>query len=161
MGAANATTISSSGSKKEQMKQIETDLSREKEQFQKYHLKEKGLLEQLSNIEKLVAEKGDLLRVLRKKIDLNRKELKKRQKVLEVHEGSLEEVEKRLGKRLVALYKYAKRGYLGVLIASNDLDQLRRRMKYLGVIADEDKRILRQLANERQRYMKALSLIQG
>ena len=49
---SRATEVPESKVKKDQIKQIETDLLREKEQFFKFGTKEKGLLRKLAEIEK-------------------------------------------------------------------------------------------------------------
>jgi len=131
-------TLSDSDMKKSQIKQIETDLSREREQFLKFDSKEKELLEQLSGIEKDIGEKRGVLKELRENIRLNRDELKLREKRLSSLESSLIKKGELLGKRLVAFYKYGKRGYLRVLTSTSGLDQLNQRTKYLGVIVGED-----------------------
>jgi hypothetical protein len=46
--------ITGSDSKKDQIRQLETDLSREKEHYMKFDLKEKNILEKLSTIEKAI-----------------------------------------------------------------------------------------------------------
>ena len=60
--------------KKDQIRQIETDLSREREQFLIFGTKEKNLLRQLTNIEKEITKKRELLKELKGKIDRNKKE---------------------------------------------------------------------------------------
>lgn len=143
---SHAGLASKSNTKKSQIKQIETDLSREKEQYLKYGIKEKDLLGQLTHIEKQITEKRKILKEIEKKLRLTKIELKGGQEKLRRLEESLKEIEKRLGKRLIAFYKYAKRGYVQLLASSTDLGQLRKRMKYLQVIMDEDQRLLQHKA---------------
>lgn len=142
-----------------QIKQIETDLSREKEQYLKFDFKEKDLLGQLADIEDAVSEKSKLLKELRNKIRQNRDELDSMQKKLNQHESLLEGIEKRLSRRLVALYKYARRGYVQILATSGDLDELRKRMKYLRVIVNEDQMILQAMVDEKRKCHEAYRLI--
>jgi len=159
-GSPNAASESVSDMKKSQIRQIETDLSREKEQFLKYDSKEKGLLEELSSIEKAIAEKRGLLKELREKIRLSKDGLKKQQSKLNRLERSLMEMEELLGERLVAFYKNAKRGYLQILTTMSGLNQLNNRMKYLKVIVDEDQRVMKQMADERLKYRQEVSVLQ-
>ncbi|MBN1227278.1 MAG: peptidoglycan DD-metalloendopeptidase family protein [Deltaproteobacteria bacterium] len=155
-----ASNLSDADMKKNQMKQIETDLSREKEQFLKFGQKEKSLLDQLSGIEKDISEKRVILKELREKLRLSRVELKRRKERLNRLEDSLIEIEDLLGKRLSAFYKYAKRGYLQILTNTSGLDQLNHRMKYLRVILDEDRKIMRQMFDEQQNYKREVTLIE-
>ncbi|MFC1822362.1 murein hydrolase activator EnvC family protein [Thermodesulfobacteriota bacterium] len=130
---------------KTQIKQIQKDLSREKEQFLKYDVKEKDLLGELSSIERKVAEKREFLKALKEKIKRNKKTLKNQQdRISRLHQSS-EEVRIQLSRRLIAFYKHAKKGYIQLLATSEDLDQLRKRMQYLKLIMHEDQRLLRQM----------------
>ncbi len=155
----NANAAPDSETKERQIRQIETDLSREKEKFLKYGKEEKSLLGQLSNLEQEIVEKKRVLKELKGKIELRKVELKKQQEILSQLDHSLKKIEDRLGKRIVAFYKYAKRGYVQLLAASRDLDQLRKRMKYLKVIMNEDQRLLHQMESIQIRYKQQISLI--
>ncbi|MBN1850843.1 MAG: peptidoglycan DD-metalloendopeptidase family protein [Deltaproteobacteria bacterium] len=140
----------------DQVKQIETDLLRQKEQFLRYDSQERGLLDQLSSIESVIAEKRRLIKELMGKINENKNALRTKQHGLAEVEHSILELEELLRKRLVALYKYAKRGYLQSLASANDLDQLNKRMKYLEVIVDNDQGVMTELARARTVYRRDL-----
>ena len=116
-------------------------------------------MEQLSSIEEAVDEKNRIIRGLREKIILRRNELEIQQKRLKQLERDLAQTEKRLKIRMVAFYKYAKRGYVQILATSKDLDQLRKKMRYLKLIMNEDRSILREMADEQMKYKKELSSI--
>lgn len=131
--------------KKKQIKKIEKDLSREKEQFLKFGIKEKNLLGQLSTLEKKIEKKESLLKSLKRKISLSKRDLKVQQEKLKQSERELSAIEDRLNKRLVAFYKYAKRGYVQLLATSTGLEEFRKRTKYLKVIMDEDFRLFKQM----------------
>ncbi|MFC1532602.1 murein hydrolase activator EnvC family protein [Thermodesulfobacteriota bacterium] len=146
--------------KKSQMRQIENDLSREKEQFLKYDLKEKSILDHLSSVEKDITEKRVVLKELTKKIRLNRRELTVRRERLNRLKNSLIEMEDLLSQRIVAFYKYAKRGYLQILATTSGLDQLNHRIKYLKVILNEDRKAMKQMADEQLKYREEVSLIE-
>jgi len=146
--------------KKKQIKQIETDLSREKEQFLRLGIKEKDILGQLAEIEEKIAEKRQLLQEIKEKLLLNQKGLKRQQKKLRHLERSSEAVRERLSKRLTAFYKYAKRGYVHILTTSQDVEQLRKRMKYLQVIMDGDQKLLQQLAGVEREINQEIALIE-
>jgi septal ring factor EnvC (AmiA/AmiB activator) len=155
---SHAAGITSSDNKKDQIRQLETDLSREKEQYLKFDLKEKNILETLSSLEKAVAEKRRLMGELREKIRLSRDELKRQQKILSQQKHTLMKLEERMSQRLVSFYKYAKRGYGQILATSRDLNQLRRRMKYLKVFMNEDYGTVQQMADEQLKYKRKLYL---
>ncbi len=131
--------------KKKQIKKIETDLTREKEKYIKFGKKEKNLLGQLFTLEKSIDEKKGLLESLKKKISLSRRDLIVQQEKLNQSELVLRTIEDRLNKRLVAFYKYAKRGYVQLLATSTGIEEFRKRIKYLKVIMDEDTRLFKQM----------------
>jgi len=149
-----------SDKKQHQIKQIETDLSHEKEQFLEFDQKEKGLLDQLSAIEKEVNEKRMILRQLDEDIQTAEEELEKQREKLKNIEISYNRMKGLLNKRLSAFYKYAGRGYLRVFTDANDLSQLNHMIKYLTVILDKDLMLIRQASKEHQDYKQQVSVVE-
>jgi len=140
--------------KSDQIRQIEEELSREREQYVKFDVREKNLLGQLAEIEKRIAEKRDLVEKLEKKIQPRKVELEKMRNRLLGIEAKVQKVRNRLGSKLVAYYKYARRGYVQLLATSNDLDDLRKRMYYLRILMGKDRErlegMLQVLGNHRE-----------
>jgi septal ring factor EnvC (AmiA/AmiB activator) len=155
-----AAPASEPDTKEKQIRQIETDLSREKEQFLRLGIREKDILGQLAEIEEKIGEKRLLLQKIKEKLRLNQKGLKRQQKKLRHLERSSEAVRERLSQRLTAFYKYAKRGYVHILTTSQDVEQLRKRMKYLQVIMDGDQKLLQQLAGVEKEINQEIALIE-
>ena len=145
--------------KKRQMKKIETDLIKEKEQFIKFGNKEKNLLNQLSNLEKKIEKKKVLLEAFKRKIIENKRELKVQRERLNRSEHGLRTIEDRLNGRLVAFYKYAKRGYVHLLATSTGLEEFRKRIKYLKIIMDEDLRLFKQMVTIQVENKKEMARI--
>lgn len=145
--------------KLDDIKKIETDLSREKELYREYNEKEKSLLIQLSEIEKNIEEKRSSVNKLRDEINRKKKEISERQKHLDQVDKSLAKTEDALGKRLVLFYKYAKRGYLQVLSTTSSLNQLAKRMKYLKVILAEDKAAMTIMSEELNKFRQEVTRI--
>jgi len=143
-----------------QIKQIQTDLSHEKEQFLEFDQKEKGLLDQLSAIEKEVNDKRMILRDLNEDIQTAQEELEKQREKLKSIEISYNQMKGLLNKRLGAFYKYARRGYLRVFTDANDLNQLNHMIKYLRVILDKDLMLIRQASSEHQDYKQQVSVVE-
>ncbi len=146
--------------KKKQIEQIEIDLNREKEKLQKYDVKEKDVLEQLSQIEKEINEKRKILKEINASLSSKRDELTTQRKNLEELESSLNNIEALLAKRLVAFYKNSKRGYIKVLLDTEDLDLLNHIIKYLRVIMDEDRSVMNELALKKADYSHEAFLIE-
>jgi septal ring factor EnvC (AmiA/AmiB activator) len=143
-------------SKQDQINQIEEDLSREREQFLKFGEKEKDLLKDLSSLEKEIEEKKQNLKDLEESATRVTKELNEGQAKLAELENALSEVEDRLGRRLDAFYKYAKRGYVRLLATSKGLDVLRKRIKYLKAIMKNDLTLMNTMADLQQQYRQQI-----
>jgi len=126
----------------------------------KFDVKEKDILEQLSQIEKEINEKRNIINEIEDSLDNKKKELKTHRKKQEELESSLNHIEGLLVKRLVAFYKNAKRGYIKVLLATKDLDLLNHNMKYLRVIMNEDRILMKELARQKADYHHETSIIE-
>jgi septal ring factor EnvC (AmiA/AmiB activator) len=155
-----ATALAESEEKVSQMEQIVEDLQREKEQYKIFDLKEKGLLEQLSSLEKHIMERRIILKELEEEIQLRKAEYRERQGHLKELDDALTQMEGLLAKRLVAFYKNARRGYIKILVTTGGLDQLNHRIKYLRVILNEDRRIMKETAEKRENYRKEVFLLE-
>jgi septal ring factor EnvC (AmiA/AmiB activator) len=146
--------------KESRIKSIEKDLSHEKEQYLQFNQKEKGLLDQLSDIEKEVNEKKIVIKNLGETLQSAQVELKRQREVLKGTEASFGSMKLELNKRLVAFYKYAERSYLKIFTSSNDLIQLNHMTKYLKVILDKDLSTIRKASREQQTYKQQVALVE-
>jgi septal ring factor EnvC (AmiA/AmiB activator) len=144
-------------SKENQIERIEEDLSREKGQFLKFGEKEKELLNDLSLLEKEIGEKKQSLKDLDESVTRIKKDLEEGQAKLAQLENALSEVEVRLGRRLDAFYRYAKRGYVRLLATSKGFDVLRKRIKYLRAITRDDLSLLTTMAGLQRKYRQEIS----
>jgi septal ring factor EnvC (AmiA/AmiB activator) len=142
---------------KKQIRKIERDLTREKEQFLKFDAKEKSLLEQISELEQEMANKKQVIDELKRKIGHEKGEVEEREKSLQDLKESYEEVEERVSRRLVAFYKYAKRGYLRLVSTSEDFDHLRKGIYYLDIVMEEDKKLLSRLGDLKEKIGRELA----
>ena len=155
----HAQTPSKSNVQEEQIKTLETELTREKEKFLKFDAKEKTLLEQISDLEQDIVTKKQIIEELKSKIKTQKKELEAREKHLQDLKQSLQEVEERLSLRLVAFYKYAKRGYMRLVATSEDFDHLRKGIYYLDIVMQEDKRLLQRLLDLNEEITQGISVV--
>ncbi|MBN1906892.1 MAG: peptidoglycan DD-metalloendopeptidase family protein [Deltaproteobacteria bacterium] len=147
--------------KKKQIEQIENDLKLEREKYLKYDVKEKDLLEQLTHIETEISEKKKSLDELESEINLKKTELSRQQKTLNEIQSELDITEELLARRMVAFYKNAKRGYLRVLLSTDDLNVLNHNMKYLRVIMHEDREVMNTLGLRKTEYSRQMADIKG
>jgi septal ring factor EnvC (AmiA/AmiB activator) len=155
--SASATVPREVSSREDQIERIEEDLSREKEQFLKFEEKEQILLKDLALLEKDIEEKRRSLKELEESASRIKKELNEGQAKLAQLENALIEVEGRLGRRLDAFYRYAKRGYTRLLASAKGLDVLRKRIKYLKAVMKDDLDLMHTMAALHQKYRQEIS----
>jgi murein hydrolase activator len=154
-----AAPSSGATTKRDQMEKIETDLTREREHYIRFHEKERELLEQLSGLEREIGEKRKSLSEFQEKLTQGREDLGRLQTKQKQTEKSLSVVEERLARRLVAFYKFAKRGTMQVLAASQDLDELAKRIQYLRIITGSDRLLLQETATLEQKHRQEILLV--
>lgn len=157
--SGDARAVTRPEDKKQQIEKIEKDLSREREQFLKFDEKEERLLEELSQLEKEIEGKRKNLKELEEKVSLIKKDLRENQARVMQLETSLNELEDRLGKRLDAFYRYAKRAYVRLLASADGLDTLRKRFKYLRGLLAVDLSLLQETAEIQKRYRGEISSV--
>ncbi len=143
----------------DQIKIIESNLSRERQQYEKFDSREKNLLIQVSELEQDVAGKREAIDKLGKKIRLSKREIKDLEKKQTRLKNSLQNTEIKAAKRLVALYKYARNGYIKTMAEVMDMKQLWQRMIYLKAISEEDRKVLTKLSEEALNYKRSISKI--
>lgn len=154
-----ASKLTEAETKKKQIAQIENDLKMQKEKFNNYDVKEKDILEQLTHIETEISEKKKGLDELESEIAAKKAELSKQQKTLNEIESELNNTESLLDARMVAFYKNAKRGYLRVLLSTEDLNILNHNMKYLRVIMNGDRKVMNTLGQHKAEYSRQMAYI--
>ena len=159
LASSPANGVTESEIKKDQIEKIEKELSKEKEKFLEYGEKERGLLADLSRLETRIEKKKRTLKEIREKIAINKRELEERQERLKELESTSKKAEERIGHRLDAFYRYARRGYMRLLASSADLDQLRKKFKYLQIIMDEDQRLMDDLSRIQHEQRREIALV--
>ncbi len=146
--AAHPEGLSDPGSqeKQKQIEKIESQLSGQRDKLREVYSQEKDLLAALGVLEKDVEEKTRSIEELKKKIRFADNEIIGLQKKLKEAQRESKDAEARLANRLLALYKYARKGYIRLIMDVRDMDQFWRRIKYLKAIIREDRRELTRLA---------------
>ena len=157
--SSHASAATDPAEKKQQIEKIEKDLNREREQLLKFDEKEERLLEEISQLEKEIEEKRKSLKDLEEKVSAIKKDLRENQAMVKQLEKSLKDLEDRLGKRLDAFYRYAKRGYIRLLATADGLDTLRKRFKYLRGLLAVDLTLLEETANLKRQYREEISSV--
>ena len=145
----------------DQIERIEEDLSREREQFLRFREKERQLLESLTGLEKEIEQKRRSLRELEDGAARIRKELMEGEARRAELENALSDVEGRLGPRLDAFYRYAKRGYARLFTTADGLDTLRKRIKYLKAIMRDDLDLMHAMADLHRKYRREIAGVEA
>ena len=158
-GIPEASSNPSSGAREDQIRKIETKLSREKQKLKTFNSREKNILAILADLEQEVAEKSHSVEKLRKKIRLGENEVKKLKRRQSSLERSAKTAETQMARRLVSLYKYARKGYFKILANAKDLNEFWQRAKYLGAFLEQDRKVLVKLSEEEREYRKQIRLI--
>lgn len=130
----------------DKIKVIESNLSHEREEFEKFDSLEKDLLKEVSELEQGITERRRALDELREKIRISKIEIEKMGIKQSVLERALKETEIRAANRLIALYKYARKGYIKVLADVVDMEQFWQRVVYLKSISEADRQELSKAA---------------
>ena len=158
-GITEADSNPTSGAKEDQIRKIETKLSREKQKLKTFNSRERNILAILADLEQDVAEKSHSVEKLRKKIRLGENEVKKLKRTQSSLERSAKTAETQMARRLVSLYKYARKGYFKILANARDLNEFWQRAKYLGAFLEQDRKVLVRLTEEEREYRKQIRLI--
>jgi len=149
-----------SGAPSDQIRKLEEDLSREKDKYLKFDIKEKNILGRLSAIERQIAEKEGLLKTLREEIRSRKEELEGRYGKLREVEEEISAIRDELSSKLVSYYKHARRGYVKLLATAADLDELRKRMHALKIIMAEDRKRIRGMLDIFEKHREAVDSVQ-
>src|SRR3990172_2219778 len=127
----------------QQLQRIKREMREKKKELKRADRKERSILSELETIER--------------GIQTGRAELADQQQRLRDSEAALREVEKnntvlnrelveltrRYSRRLRALYKMSRGGYAVAIVSPEGLVQTLKRIKYLGMVADRDRLIMR------------------
>ncbi len=144
--------FATAGTDQDQIRIIESHLFKERQKFEQFDFQEKDMLRQVSLLEGDIADQKRAINLLKKKVRAARTEIGKMEKRQARLERQLAETEARAGRRLIALYKYARKGCLRILANTVGLEQLRQRFVYLRAVSNEDTKELSRLAAESRRY---------
>lgn len=145
---------------KSKINEIESKLLREKEKLRSFDTKERHILINLADLEHEVEKKRKEVDELEKKIYLAERQLKELENKLDDLGNALETAEMQLARRLVALYKYARKGYVKMVATSSNLYQLWHRFKYIKAVINEDRKELVRLSEQAAKYEKSIMMVQ-
>ncbi len=147
VGGAYASGAEDTAGKKKELQRIKREMKEKQQKIKRADRKERSILSELEDIDRdMQAEKA---------------ELAAQQKRLREAEASLQEIEKRnagisrdlealkriYAYRVRALYKISRSGYAAVALTSEGLGEAVKRIKYLGLIAQRDRTVIREYSS--------------
>ncbi|MFO7599789.1 MAG: peptidoglycan DD-metalloendopeptidase family protein [Candidatus Desulfacyla sp.] len=146
-----------SGQNQEEIRKIESKLSREREQLNVLGSREKDILVELARLEQEVAEKRGAINELNLKIRHARTEVDVlKGNLLHLEQLSME-AQNKISKKLVEFYKHARIGYVKALTDVTDITDFLRRVKYFSVVMAQDRTALLRAAEQAHAQQNEIS----
>jgi septal ring factor EnvC (AmiA/AmiB activator) len=128
--------------KRQQLNQVRKELDRERQQAKQVARKEQSLFEELDRIDQQLQQRSRELKGLQAKLRSSTERLQGLQKEIGSTQKQLEQMRGHFRRRVRAIYKQGRLGYVRALLSADDLSAAGRRMKYLAVIANQDQRMV-------------------
>ena len=150
VGHADTSDADGAWNRHDRVKALESRLSREREKLKTFDSYERDVLGQLSELEEEISRKKRELAGVKRHIEEARKEMAGVEARRRDLRRSLDDIEKTVTRKLIALYKYARRGYMRILASSQGIGEFRQRVKYMGILMERDRRLLDELSERRR-----------
>ncbi len=139
-----------------QIEKIELKLSSEKQKLKEIDSQEKDLLGELASLEQEVAKKRGAVDELSKKLHRGEANIGALRRKLAALKQSSKDIEIKVSRKLVKLYKHTRVGYIKTLAEVTDITQFWRRVKYLRAIMEEDRVALIGAATQAQEHQEEI-----
>jgi len=127
---------------RDRLKAVQRELGREREKAKEAGRKEASLARELGTLESDLKAKTKLLRELEDKLRGSSQRIAKLSRDISVTEGRLQRSRNLLRRRLRAMYKQGRLGYVRMLLSAEDFSSVGRRLKYLSALAAQDQRLM-------------------
>ena len=127
---------------RERLKELQRKLGRERQQAKDALRKETSLAKELARIDEDVRVKSKRLRELETTLRDSNQRITKLSRDIGVTEARLNRSRGLLKRRLRAIYKQGRFGYVRMLLSADDFSSAGRRLKYLSAVATQDQRLM-------------------
>ena len=127
--------------KRKELNHLKQELDRERKQAKNVAQKEQSLFEELDRINRQLQEKGRELKGLQARLRINTERLRTTQGEIRQTQIHLDQIKGLFRRRVRAIYKQGRHGYVQALLSSEDLSGAGRRVRYLSAIANQDQRM--------------------
>ncbi|MDD5559797.1 peptidoglycan DD-metalloendopeptidase family protein [Candidatus Methylomirabilis sp.] len=128
--------------KREELNQVKRELDRERKQTQQVARKERSLSEDLDRIDQELQQKGRELKELQAGLKVSTERLQAIQNNIRLIRTRLNQTQDLFRRRVRAIYKQGRHGYVQALLSSEDMSGAGRRIRYLAAIANQDQRMV-------------------
>jgi len=128
--------------KRQQLKQLNKELDRRRKQATQVARKERQLFEDLDRADRQLQQKGRELRALQEKVRTSTERLQALQREIKLTQMELDHLQGLFRRRVRAIYKQGRSGYVRALLSAEDLSHGIRRTKYFAAIANQDKKMV-------------------
>jgi murein hydrolase activator len=128
---------------RDQLKEVERELGWERQKVKEARRKEESLSRELAALEDDLKNKTRLLKDLEAKLRGSSQRITKLSRDIDGTDTRLQRSRVLLRRRLRAMYKQGRMGYVGVLLSAEDFSGAGRRLKYLSALAAQDQRLIK------------------
>jgi septal ring factor EnvC (AmiA/AmiB activator) len=127
---------------RDRLKQVQRELGREREKARQAGQKEAALSREVQRLDRDLKEKTQSLQDLEEKLRGSIHRLATLSQEIDATEKSLTRSRTLLKRRLRAIYKQGRFGYVRLLLSAQDFSAAGRRLKYLSAVAEQDQRLM-------------------
>ncbi len=145
--AVNLSVLYAAGPK-DRLEKIEKRLLKEKKKVTKTIKKEKSILTALEKTNKALSKTRDELKIFDKRLSKTRKKIGLLEKEIKLLDKKLQTRKNILKDRLKSLYKQQYGNVADILVSAKDNKELIKRIRYIGFIADYDKKLMNSYNSE-------------
>ncbi len=127
---------------RDRLKEVQRELGRERDKVREATKRESFLSKELTKLEEDLRTKTKLLHQLEGKLQGSSQRIARLGQDIKYTENRLQRSRTLLQRRLRAIYKQGRFGYVRVLLSAEDVSSASRRLKYLSTIASQDRRLM-------------------
>ena len=142
IGAASEGKGPRSQDNRDRLKEVQRELGREREKAKEAGRKEASLSRELAALEEDLRSKTKLLKELEDKLRGSSQRIARLSRDISVTETRLQRSRMFLRRRVRAMYKQGRLGYVRMLLSAEDFSSVGRRLKYLSALAAQDQRVM-------------------
>jgi septal ring factor EnvC (AmiA/AmiB activator) len=142
--SAGASAAADRSDDKQRLQRIKREMLEKKRELKQADRKERSILSELESIERGIQTGSAELADQQQRLRGSEAALREVEKNNTVLNRELIELTRRYGQRLRALYKMSRSGYADAIVSPDGLHQTLKRIKYLGMVADQDRVIMRE-----------------